>query len=117
MTRKKVVIHLAICHPIITRAKTIKILLLNLIIQTANNAIKETMASLYLFLKKIFFLSLFLDVEPAPEPVPVAPKPTRSRGKAPVTTRTSSRHSSKVKCAAILVVYHVSKYNKAARNS
>ncbi|XP_058264818.1 thymopoietin b isoform X1 [Hemibagrus wyckioides] len=33
------------------------------------------------------------DVEP--EPVPVAPKPVRSRGKTPVTTRTSSRHSTK----------------------
>ncbi|KAK3558312.1 hypothetical protein QTP86_014698 [Hemibagrus guttatus] len=30
-----------------------------------------------------------------PEPVPVAPKPVRSRGKTPVTTRTSSRHSTK----------------------
>ncbi|XP_026775777.1 thymopoietin b isoform X2 [Pangasianodon hypophthalmus] len=36
------------------------------------------------------------DVEPVPEPVPIAPKPVRSRGKTPVTTRTSSRHSSKV---------------------
>ncbi|XP_060770955.1 thymopoietin b isoform X2 [Neoarius graeffei] len=36
------------------------------------------------------------DVEPVPEPVPVAAKFVRSRGKTPVTTRTSSRHSSKV---------------------
>ncbi|KAM9496641.1 thymopoietin b [Clarias gariepinus] len=35
------------------------------------------------------------EFEPVPEPVPVAPKPVRSRGKTPVTTRTSSRHSSK----------------------
>ncbi|XP_072529759.1 thymopoietin b [Salminus brasiliensis] len=31
-----------------------------------------------------------------PEPVPIASKPVRSRGKTPVTTRTSSRHRSKL---------------------
>lgn len=33
---------------------------------------------------------------PEPEPVPVVEKPVRSRGKAPVTTRTSSRRQTKV---------------------
>ncbi|XP_046716076.1 thymopoietin b [Silurus meridionalis] len=35
------------------------------------------------------------DIQPVPEPVPVTPRFVRSRGKTPVTTRTSSRHSSK----------------------
>ncbi len=34
---------------------------------------------------------------PEPEPVPVVEKPVRSRGKAPVTTRTSSRRQTKVR--------------------
>ncbi|KAF5893393.1 phosphate carrier protein, mitochondrial isoform X2, partial [Clarias magur] len=40
------------------------------------------------------------EFEPVPEPVPVASKPVRSRGKTPVTTRTSSRHSSKIETTA-----------------
>lgn len=39
------------------------------------------------------------DVDPVAKPVPVSTKPVRSRGKTPVTTRTSSRHLTKVETA------------------
>lgn len=70
-------------------------LLYKLILNKYGKTLKDLLTTVLYFL--VFLIAEF---EPVPEPVPVAPKPVRSRGKTPVTTRTSSRHSSKVKCGA-----------------